>query len=111
MPETAGTAIRIDYISAEFVHFPHTMYLSCIKHNLIPYSQVIQPTTTHGTCRGPISVPMVEDILSEQIHDTVRHIGPYAGVRLRYATQVPCPLLASVAPCLQVNCGSKPMGM
>ena len=111
MPETAGTAIWIDYISAEFVHFSHMMYLSCIKHNLIPYSQVIQPTTTHGTSRGPISVPMVEDILSEQIHDTVRHTGPCAEARLRVATQVPCPLLASITPYLQVNCGSKSMGM
>ena len=38
MPETAGTAIRIDFISAEFVHFPHMMYLSYVKYNLISYT-------------------------------------------------------------------------
>ena len=38
MSETASMAIRIDFISAEFVHFPHTMYLSYVKHNLIPYT-------------------------------------------------------------------------
>ena len=49
MPETAGTAIRIDYTSAEFVHFPHMIYLGCIKYNSIPYSHNILPTTTYGT--------------------------------------------------------------
>jgi hypothetical protein len=48
MPETAGTAIRIDFISVEFVHFTDTMYLSCVKHNLIPYTQDIEPPTTTG---------------------------------------------------------------
>ena len=54
MPETAGTAIRIDCISAEFVHFPHTIYLSCVKYNSIPYSRSILNTTTYGTIQGPI---------------------------------------------------------
>ena len=53
MPETAGTAIRIDYTSAEFVHFPHTIHLGCIKYNSISYSHIILPTTTYGTIQGP----------------------------------------------------------
>ena len=53
MPETAGTAIQIDYTFAEFVHFPHTIYLGCIKYNSIPYSHSILPTTTDGTIQGP----------------------------------------------------------
>ena len=54
MPETAGTAIRIDCTSAEFVHFTHTIYLSCVKYNSIPYSHSIVHTTTYGTIQGPI---------------------------------------------------------
>ena len=38
MPETAGTAIRIDLTSVEFLHFTHMLYLSYVKYNLIPHT-------------------------------------------------------------------------
>ena len=58
MPETAGTTIQIDFISAEFVHFPHMMYLSCVKHNLIPYTHRTYSPQPPWNNHGPNSTQL-----------------------------------------------------
>jgi len=101
MPETAGTTIQIDCTSAEFVHFTHTIYLSCVKYNSIPYSRSISHTTTYGTIQGPI----LKDI--SRISHTV---SGFEGYDMDQPHSPRCLLLGFVAPCLQVSCGSKPVG-
>jgi len=74
MPEIAGMAIRIDFISAEFVHFLHMVYLSCVKYNLISYTHRIYSPQPLRNNQGPNST---------QLKDIIRFT-------TRYATQVPC---------------------
>ena len=53
MPETAGTAIWIDSISAEFVHFTYMMYLSYVKYNLIPHTHRTNSPQPPRNNKGP----------------------------------------------------------
>src|SRR6185503_6283633 len=78
MPETAGTAIRINLTSAEFVHFTHMMCLSYVKHNSIPHTHRTYSRQSPRNHQGP-KLAHSQLRISHIVYDMVRHTGPMPG--------------------------------